>query len=231
MFNEASQLKWWYLLSSQLHSKAVQLRQQMNQCDSSPDEHSSCYRSKSGVFCFADKTFNQLGQALLEVTIASGLAVIIISAISVTTIIGLRNSQYAQNQIQATKFAQEGIEQIKYIQNRNCPVTDQNAYQCVFSPDPTNPTIDNCMWEPAASTPFVFSGNFTPTITDSVCRAVASAQPEILSAKNFKRTITLSRDICDASTSTCKIKVNSQVSWTDYSGPHQSSLTTILVAN
>ncbi len=50
------------------------------------------------------------GQSLIEVIVAMAVAIIITSGLLVAVIVAVRNSQFAKNQVQATKFAQEGME-------------------------------------------------------------------------------------------------------------------------
>ncbi len=161
-------------------------------------------------------SFEPQGQALLEVTIASGLAIVVIAAIAVTTIIGLRNSQYAQNQIQATKLAQEGLEQVRVIKDRNCPVTDTGSVIYYWRADPANST-GNLVWNVNFIAPiFVISYNATQcSLTNGPAQSLANGR--------FTRTIALGpASVPD------KVKVSAQVNWTDYSGTHQSQLVTII---
>ena len=161
---------------------------------------------------------SQTGQALLEITIASGLAVLVISAITVTTIVGLRNSQFAQHQVQATKFAQEGLELVRTIKNRNCPINASNGVAYYWTDNLSliwgnqgDITIQNDIYMPALS----------PT-----CHLQSTTVPntETLNTR-FKRVIQLSPLVPVDNT---KIKVTSIVTWTDYSGSHQSELVTVL---
>lgn len=167
------------------------------------------------------RVLNQTGQALIEVTIASGLAVVIISAIAITTIIGLRNSQFAQNQIQATKFAQEGIEQVRNVQNRNCPLIDSTTYYYWYDDQTISPPPANFVWLNLAS---LASLNFQVQVDATHCQLNSNPLPEKLLNSRFIRTISL-----DAVTGVSnKAKATVTVVWTDYSGSHQSQLVTIL---
>lgn len=164
---------------------------------------------------------NQRGQALLEVTIATGLAVMIITAIAITTIIGLRNSQFAQNQIQATKYAQEGLELVRAIQGRNCPVTVTASGTSYYWYD--DPTIDNeeRIWGKQAN----LIGTFQPRLSSTNCDLRTVTSPETVNNR-FRRSILLGNITPTANVA--KLKVTSVVSWTDFSGDHQSQLVTIL---
>lgn len=59
------------------------------------------------------------GQSLIEVLFALGIAVVIIVALVSVTIGSLRNAQFAQNQVLATKYANEGMEKIRAYRDQN----------------------------------------------------------------------------------------------------------------
>lgn len=58
------------------------------------------------------------GQTLLEIIVAVGVAVLLITGLVVGTSVSLRTSQYGQHRSKATKYAQEGIEIIRNIRDR-----------------------------------------------------------------------------------------------------------------
>lgn len=62
------------------------------------------------------KTY-QLGQGIVEVVVALGTAVVIISAIAIAVITALDNAQYSKNQNLATQYAQEGMEIVRQIRD------------------------------------------------------------------------------------------------------------------
>lgn len=145
---------------------------------------------------------------------AAGLAVLVISALTITTIIGLRNSQLSQNQTQATKLAQEGLEKVRSLRSRNQSVClDLNSpipWDSIFAADLAQKK-EFKLNGVGCSDP---SGNYL----------VTSAAPDLAptSALPFTRRLYLQK------TSPKQINVTSTVSWTDYSGSHQSELITIL---
>lgn len=63
--------------------------------------------------------FSQSGQTLLEVLIGLSAAVIVISAISLTTFSSLNNAEYSKNQSSATAYSQQGVEIMRNIRDRN----------------------------------------------------------------------------------------------------------------
>lgn len=62
---------------------------------------------------------NQSAQSLLELIIVLAIAIIVIGALAIVTITSLRNANLSKNQLQATKYAQEGMERVRSIRNRD----------------------------------------------------------------------------------------------------------------
>jgi type II secretory pathway pseudopilin PulG len=182
---------------------------------------------------------DQKGQSLLEITISIGIAAIIITALTVITITGLRNTQFAQNQSQATKYAQDWIEQVRTIRDRDGWImisSNPTAWSgsgwnncgevagCSFtigSYVSGSPSTCNATLPTSISTPCLFSTSVPQTITGTI----------------FSRKITI-RD-CNAKPPPpaedpdpkCtgkQRKVTVEVSWVDASGTHKSQLSTIL---
>lgn len=59
------------------------------------------------------------GQSLVEVLVVLALSMVVMVALIIVIVVGLKNAQFAQNQARATKYAQEAVEQIKTIRDRN----------------------------------------------------------------------------------------------------------------
>lgn len=59
------------------------------------------------------------GQSLIEVVVSIAIAAILGIALVTTTLITQRTSESAKNNTEATKLAQEGIEQIRVFRDRN----------------------------------------------------------------------------------------------------------------
>lgn len=156
------------------------------------------------------------GQSLLELVIAIGLVMVIVTGIALTTINGLKNSQFSKNQTQATKLAQEALEQVRTIR-------DRDYYVCRGS----------CQrWSEFWSDTQCSTG-FPCTFTLSTTGCTISGLPDVpfclvqstgQSIGNFKREVIIS----DLSTSLFRKRVTSRISWTDISGEHNSELVTIL---
>lgn len=61
----------------------------------------------------------QSGQSLIEVVIALLVIVVVLGALVVTILTGLKNAQFAQSQVKATKYAQEALDKIRAIRDRD----------------------------------------------------------------------------------------------------------------
>lgn len=167
------------------------------------------------------KSFLQKGQSLLEVAVTIGIAALVISAVSITTLIGLKNSQFSQNQIQATKLAQEGLEAIRSMRDNNIKI-------CIPGPVEYG-------WTDADFPKIVWDHNFNnddkkiyyldlSNITG--CQlTIDKKDPElILVGGKFQRTIQILDHAANEKQFTAIVK------WTDSSGSHQSVLDTILTS-
>lgn len=158
---------------------------------------------------------NQKGETLLELTMAAGLAVLVISALTITTIIGLRNTQLSQNQTQATKLAQEGLEHVRSIRSRNQTV-------CLLS-GPI--TWDNLLSSAVQLNKTEFKQDVSTCDATAANLAITnSGNPDLSPTPQLPFTRRIYLQKTDAN----QITVTAQVSWTDYSGSHHSELITIL---
>lgn len=137
------------------------------------------------------------GQSLIEVLVALALAVLAIGALVSVTMTSVKNAQFSKNQIQAEKFAQEGMEWIR-LQKETLSWTEFEAkltqrFYCLNILD----------WNEGACTAFI--SNTAP----------------------FKRDLDLNLDaVSCGDTPSGKddpIKAMVEVSWTDSSGPHKAT--------
>lgn len=182
------------------------------------------------------KAQSQTGQSLLEVIVAMTAGILVVAALTYAVIFSLRNANFAKTSSQATKLAQEGIERVKTGRDRNqcinsIPIIMVNSwnggngscstgdpiwsYQINGSSGCTNDPNPNCYFNVTntGSLNYLTNGSSVP------------AQFAETVAPNFKRVVILSDD---AGTYTTQKKVTIIVQWTDFAGPHQSMLTTIL---
>lgn len=174
----------------------------------------------------------QKGESLVEITIAIGVILLVLGALTITILVGLKNSQFAQNSLQATKLAQAGMENIKLFRNRNIPI-------CVTEGPPP---IDNYYWDDRdlVNQPVLWDESgwngevkfFFQANEDDECGLSDSAsyeQAEGLIESKFKRLVNITYvpdDDLDVYTN--KIKFEVEVSWEDSGGEHKSELVTIL---
>lgn len=89
------------------------------------------------------------GQSLIEVVIALGIVVVGVVALVSTTIFTQKTARSANAQTQATKLAEESLEQIRVLRDRKgygfldttslCKVIDSSL------PDPNNWQLNNCV--------------------------------------------------------------------------------------
>lgn len=162
----------------------------------------------------------QAGQTLLEIALTLGVAVIVASAIGIITFNGLKNSQFSKNQAQATKLAQEGLEKVRAIRDR-----DYTA--CTIENQPSSCQVWSSFWD------FTCSPSCTFVLTDVAGKCsdgpggikfclITSREPETLNPAQFKRQIIISDE------GVSQKRVKAQVFWNDASGKHTSDLVTIL---
>lgn len=165
---------------------------------------------------------NQKGVNLIEIVVMMGVLMTVLSAVVVVTLNGLKNSQFAKNQLLATKLAQEGLDKVKLAKNKNCPV------------NVTTPSSVSYIWYGTGTLIWTATMNNSTPRTYKVdnldqpsgCTLTQSDSDTSLStpfSSTFKRVITIE----DGNPPTLK-KVTSEVSWVDLSGTHSSRLVTIL---
>lgn len=159
---------------------------------------------------------NQSGQSLLEVVTASAVGILVVSALTYATIFSLRNATFAKNSAQATKLAQEGIERVRTLRDR-----DGQVNYTISTTSSTSKFSD--LWQSSVSLSceatcyFYFS-------TDSTEGVLIGADAWETVPPNFKRRF----QIEDEGTNHDQKKVTVIVQWTDFAGTHESRLTTIL---
>lgn len=163
------------------------------------------------------------GQSLIELVVMIGLALIVITGLTILTMNSIRNTQFSNAQIQASKFAQEGIERVRVIKT-------QNHVVCVDS----SRRFWNDLWGYTCnSTNCKFILRQAPP-NNTLCNGVApsgywlslanAATSEDLGGGFFREVYIEDHG---ATNSRRKI-VRSVVTWTDVTGTHQSELVTIL---
>lgn len=189
---------------------------------------------KSTVKSGSQKTVDgrhQQGQSLMELIVVIAVIVFVVGALTFATIASLRNAVFAQNQAQATKLAQEGLERVRVGRDRNeeistlpdvsdCPNVDSwnggTAYP-IWSCKIYNTcgTGGDCYFNVSSSGAL----NYLTSSTTFPTAGTESIPPM------FNRAIMISDD---STTYSSQKTVTAIVIWRDVSGSHESRLTTIL---
>lgn len=177
--------------------------------------------------------FNNKGQTLMELIVVISVSIIVIGGLVFAIISSLRNAQFSKNQSQATKLAQEGIERVRTGRDRDRPisvfgvdtVSSWNGtepiwdYQISISGGCEDSNLSGKCYFNVDSTGQLDGVGFASTSFPSGAEGIPSDSPI------FRRVVTLS----DNSTTYGSQKtVTVIVRWTDFSGAHESRLTTIL---
>lgn len=187
--------------------------------------------------------FSDRGQTLMELLVVVSVSVIIIGALVFATISSLRNAQFSKNQAQATKLAQEGIERVKVGRDRNQCISnlDSNVRSWNGSSSNSGCLGSGSVWSYQIKGT---SGNCENSTTNSKCYFTIDSRGVLTNIGYsqtafpnsfaegippdkpiFRRVVTLSDDPTSFGG---QKTVTVIVRWTDFSGDHQSQLTTIL---
>lgn len=161
------------------------------------------------------------GESILELTIILGLIVIVISAVAFATVNGLRNSQFSKNQLQATKLAQELIEGVRTIRDRDYTVCGPSTIK-LWSDLWTNPScsgVGPCKYILKSSGICPATGTSDPFWLEPTAAAVETT----VGGAAFKKIILIS-DFGGAR----QKQVSAQVFWSDASGEHKSEIVTVI---
>ena len=179
--------------------------------------------------------FSEKGQTLIELVVVVGIAAIVVGALVFATVASLRNAQFSKNQSQATKLAQEGIERVRSARDRNQEIKnlgdvyswngDANGVRSIWSYE----VYKKCFSSDSGSAcyfKFDVNGSLSLLgIYSTFPVALSESIPPLPAIGIFHRAIVLADD---SSSYTTQKTVTVIVEWTDFSGPHQSKLTTIL---
>lgn len=181
---------------------------------------------------------NEIGQTFIEVLVVVVVGTLVVTALVFAVIFALRSAQFAKNSSQATKLAQEALEKVRSFRDRGDAI-DSFTFGIADGVDENN-TVDSFkdedMWDDSISSecsPCYFKINLSgrlqyigTTLTGATDAEPIPPPPAIAI---FHRVIILS----DENTGTPRRYtvekiVTALVQWTDFSGPHESKLTTIL---
>lgn len=162
----------------------------------------------------------QSGQSLVEVLVVLTLAIIIMVALVIVILTGLKNSQLAQSQTKATKYAQDAIEQITTLRDR-----DSTLKLTGVEPDPKFSylyTLDFALVNTCISAKCYF-------------KLGSDLTPSLQQISNFEL---IDHDLGDGGlvrqiylengSGADEKKLTVKVLWSDSSGVHESNLQTFL---
>lgn len=180
----------------------------------------------------SNKKSSENGQSLMELIVVIAVIVFVVGALTFATIASLRNAVFAQNQAQATKLAQEGLERVRVGRDRNeeisalpdvsdCPNVDS------WNGDTTAYPIWSCkIYNTCGS-----GGDCYFNVSSSGALNYLTSSPTFPTAGTesippmFNRAIMI---LDDSTTYSSQKTVTAIVIWRDVSGSHESRLTTIL---
>lgn len=164
-----------------------------------------------------DKLKNQFGQSLMEVIVVITVASLVVGALVFATISSLRNAQFSKNQIQSTKLAQAGLEAVRSIRDRDGTV--------IFTYGGGTTTKFTDLWNiPGGMNSSCDPCYFKLDLNNSTLTGVTSTSFEALPG-NLERQVQIWDKTSTAST---EKTISIIVRWSDFSGLHQSQLTSIL---
>lgn len=154
---------------------------------------------------------NEQGQSLVEVLVVVVLAAMMIVSLIAIILASLKNAQFAQNQTQATKIAQDTVDKIRVIRddNKSTAIINGVTSYCFTQLFDNNTCVGTCYYKLASNTTLVFQ---------------PSAVAEDLSG-GFSRLIQI-HQLPSPSSDTANLIVT--ITWQDSSGAHSSDLETII---
>ncbi len=174
----------------------------------------------------SNKTQNQQGYTLVEVVISITVSIMVIVALTFATISSLRNAQLAKRQAQATKYAQEGLERVRSIRDRNDTITTNFSGVSTFNDLWSIFMSQNCN----GTCFFKFQSSTLTSVSNATCTTCTEAINDTNNMGVFKRQIQITDQDCSTTVNCYQIEkqITSIVTWSDFAGEHQSKLATIL---
>ncbi|MDP3973850.1 MAG: prepilin-type N-terminal cleavage/methylation domain-containing protein [Candidatus Daviesbacteria bacterium] len=167
---------------------------------------------------------NSRGQTLIELLVVVTVAIIVITALVFATITSLRNAELSKNQIQASKYAQEGIEKVRSIRNRDGELifTDGGGpidkFSGLWNKQLNSSCVDYCYFKLYRQDRDA-DGN-----PDDYLNSETISSFEDLTGE-FQRQVQM---IDNSTTYSLEKTINVIVKWRDFAGEHESKLTTVL---
>ncbi|MDD2823304.1 MAG: prepilin-type N-terminal cleavage/methylation domain-containing protein [Candidatus Daviesbacteria bacterium] len=158
----------------------------------------------------------QSGQSLIEVLVVGVVSAIMIIALIAIILNSLKNAQFAQNQTQATKYAQDTIDRIRILRdnNKESTINDDGTYYCF-----------NKLWGGVGDPLYCGAGGYcyySLNNTGTVLNKVTLASSVVSLTGSFLRQIKVTQPFPN------EVAVTAIISWSDSSGDHNSTLETII---
>lgn len=184
---------------------------------------------------------SEKGQSLIEVIVTAAVGILVVSALVFATIFSLRNANFAKNSAQATKLAQEGIERVRTGRDRNSSIIISGVdtvdswsstgkpiwgYQIKTSGGCENITVvdSKCYFNVGSDGSLSNTASGFAYVSTTSAPLPSDAESITSAGREFHRIVILSDD---GSYQNQKM-VTVLVTWTDFTGSHESRLTTIL---
>lgn len=169
---------------------------------------------------------NEQGQSLIEVLVVGVVAAIMILALIMIVLNSLKNAQFAQNQTQATKLAQDTIDKIRILRDNNnfLAISGTYCFNALWPTSITDPLYCGginkyCYFKFLSSTSIDFAGaDVYPPVNPGLVTEDLSG--------GFSRQIRVNQP--DTTFPNTYVNVIVTISWNDSSGPHSSQLETII---
>lgn len=176
------------------------------------------------------KLKTERGQSLIELIVVTAVAVIVMGALTFATIASLRNAAFSKSQSQATKLAQDGLERMRGLRDRDLDIETLNI------PDNSGETgkiVFSSVWEHFLSRDFCNKSSENSPCLFKFANGVLTQinDPKDAEGTDLKRYIEIfDTSSCDGISECFKFQkeVRVVVYWVDSSGTHESRLTTIL---
>lgn len=127
---------------------------------------------------------NQSGQTLVEVLVALGIAVILLSGLTLAVLSALSNTTFSRNQNLATQYGQEAIEQMRTMRDSNYATFSQLSGTYCFAKTCSSVTTTagicgtqtNC----AKNIDNFFQRRIIITRNDGTCGGATKVQADVL---------------------------------------------------
>lgn len=159
-------------------------------------------------------SFNSKGQSLPEVLVSLAVAVVVIGALIVGVSTSIRSASFAQDQVQATKLAQDALEKVRAARDRDAQLQLSSGTK----------SFSQFIGDSSDCAPTCYFTLVNETSASVTLHQETSSSNSIvgISGTTFQRQIKAVNRTANQKTFTARII------WTDGTGSHESNLETIL---